>query len=87
MQAVAINDISAEVFENARKNGAVAITGTGCVIIPWETYAEITEDAELGRLIEEREARQGKRFMLEEVEKELGITQEDIEAAGEVEFV
>lgn len=90
MEAVTISEISPEVFADIRAHGAREITGTGCVIVPWEKYAAMLEDYEDAELEREAERRlkepEGRTYTQEEIMEMYGITQDQLDAMPEVEI-
>ena len=93
MLAVATNDINADTFAYAKKNGAVKVENTGCVIVPEQLLQEYVdlEDEYLDLQVEVEAARRlkegiGKTYTQEEIMARYGITQADIDAAEDLEI-
>ncbi|MDY6295065.1 MAG: hypothetical protein SPL45_02035 [Schwartzia succinivorans] len=89
MDAVTVNNISTETFADVVKNGAKLVAGTGCAIVP-EVYLKIVDEYTDWQIEQETAKRlkepDTKYFTMEEVMKEFGITEDDLAAAGDVEF-
>ena len=90
MSAVAVDNLSADVFADVKKTGAKDLLGTGCVIMSKDAYEKIMDEladyeieCEAARRIA---AGDDEVFTEEEVLKELGITKEDMAAVGDVEI-
>ena len=83
-----------EVFEEVRRTGAKLITNgqeKPCVMMTAEEYMQLVDDLadrELELLAAERLAHpdKGKWYTMEEVMAEFGITEQDLEAIGDVEI-
>ena len=90
MGAVAVNDLNADVFDDVRRSGTKDLLNTGCVIMSKKLYERIRD--ELADYVIECEAAKrikdgSKRMYTEkEVMAELGITEEDLAAVGDVEI-
>ncbi len=89
MEAVAIDNLSAEVFADVLKNGAKEITGTGCMIVPkayMKIIDEITDwkvEMEAARRLKNPDA---KYYAEEEALAMLGLTKEDLKGWEDVEI-
>ncbi len=90
MGAVTVSDLDADVFDDIRRSGTKDLLNTGCVIMSKKLYERIMD--ELADYVIEREAAKrikdgSKRLYTEkEVMEELGITEEDLAAVGDVEI-
>lgn len=90
MSAVAVNDLNADVFDDVRRSGTKDLLNTGCVIMSKKLYERIMDEL-ADYVIESEAARRikdgNKRMYTEkEVMAELGITEEDLAAVGDVEI-
>lgn len=90
MSAVAVNDLNANVFEDVRRTGTKDLLNTGCVIMSKKLYERIMDEladymieCEAAERIKEGNARL---YTEKEVMAELGISEEDLAAAGDVEI-
>ena len=89
MEAVAIDNLSPEVFADVLKNGAKLVKGTGCMIVP-DTYTKVIDEI-TDLKIEMEAARRLKEpnpilYTEDEALKRLGITREEMEAAEDLEI-
>ncbi len=90
MNAAAINNLPASVFADVLKKDILDVIDTNYVIIPREIYENLTED-HMDRAMEREAAKRlassdGKTYTEQEMMAMLGITEKDIEAAGDVEI-
>ncbi len=90
MNAAAINNLPASVFADVLKKDILDVIDTNYVIIPREIYENLTEDY-MDRAMEREAANRlassdGKTYTEQEMMAMLGITEKDIEAAGDVEI-
>lgn len=90
MEAVALEALNKEIFENVLKNGAKEISGTGCLLVPKELYTKLIDEfidwsmaIEADRRLKKLDA---KYYTEKEVLDSLGITEEQIAAVGDVEL-
>ena len=90
MSAVAVDNLSPDVFADIRKTGAKDLLGTGCVIMSKDAYEKIMDelaDYEIEREAARRIAESSERTYTEaEVMKMCGITEEDLASVGDVEI-
>ncbi|MBQ9365788.1 MAG: hypothetical protein IJT82_08425 [Schwartzia sp.] len=90
MNAEAINALPAEVFSDILKKEALAVLGSGYVVVPIEKYYKMLEDYEDAEL--EREAKrrlqepEGRTYTQKEMLDMYGIKQEELDAMPEVEL-
>lgn len=86
--------LAGQIFSEVKKNGPKVVMKNNeaeVVLLPPQQYVELTEllnDYELLSLAVERLARFDASLMIseEELDRELGITQEELDSVGEVEF-
>ena len=88
MNAEAINALPAEVFSDILKKEALAVLGSGYVVI--EKYYKMLEDYEDAELEREAERRlqepEGRTYTQKEMLDMYGIKQEELDAMPEVEL-
>ena len=89
MEAVAIGNLTEDVFADVLKNGAKQVSGTGCMIVPdayMKLIDEITDwkiEREAARRLEEPNPTT---YTEQEALALLGITEADMEAAEDLEI-
>jgi len=88
-EAVALKNLSADVFRDVLENGAKVIAGTGCAIVP-ETYLEMVEEYTDWKVEHEAAERltksNPKLYTEKEALKKLGISEAEMEAAEDIEL-
>ncbi|MBQ7516178.1 MAG: hypothetical protein IJS96_07825 [Schwartzia sp.] len=90
MNATAINNLPASVFADVLKKDILDVIDTNYVIVPREVYESLAEDY-MDRTMEREAAKRlaasdGKTYTEQEMMAILGVTEKDIEAAGDVEI-
>ena len=89
LEAVAINDLSEDVFADIRRTGAKALQDTGCVLVSNDMYdlmMEALADYTIEREAARRIANGCETVSEKDAMKMLGITEDDLKAAGDVDI-
>ncbi len=90
MEAVTLEALNKETFEDVLRHGAKEILGTGCLLIPKELYEKVMEELTDWNMAIEADRRlkdpNAKYYTEQEAMKALGLTEKDLEGWEDVEI-